>query len=146
MNAIKLYRVARWLYQHHVPLLPRLLQGLIFFLYNSHVPYTADIGAGTRLAYGGMGVVIHSQAKIGRDCIIGQQVTIGGRSRQPGVPRIGNKVYLAGGSKILGDLEIGDDVVIGANAVVIESLPSHCVAAGVPARIIRTGTRYEDYV
>lgn len=78
LNAIFFYRISRWLYVHHVPGLPKLITLLIFLLYNSKVPYQAKIGRGTQLAYGGIGVIIHSKAVIGNNCSIGAQVTIGG--------------------------------------------------------------------
>jgi serine O-acetyltransferase len=78
LNAIFFYRISRWLYLHHIPVLPKLITLLIFLIYNSKVPYTAKIGKGTRLGYGGIGVVIHSKSNIGDYCTIGQQVTIGG--------------------------------------------------------------------
>lgn len=78
LNAIFFFRISRWLYLHHVPFLPKLITLIIFLIYNSKVPYQAEIGKGTRLGYGGVGVVIHSKAKIGSYCSIGQQVTIGG--------------------------------------------------------------------
>lgn len=76
LNAIFFFRISRWLYLHHVPFLPKLITLIIFLIYNSKVPYQAEIGKGTRLGYGGVGVVIHSKAKIGSYCSIGQQVTI----------------------------------------------------------------------
>lgn len=78
LNAICFYRVARWLYLHHVSVLPKLITLLIFLIYNSKVLYQAVIGKGTKLGYGGVGVIIHSKAIIGSYCSIGQQVTIGG--------------------------------------------------------------------
>lgn len=146
MNAIKLYRVERWFYLHHMTILAKFIRGLIFFLYNSFIPYTCKIGKGTKFAYKGMGVVIHSNAEIGEDCLIAQQVTVGGRSKQKNVPRIGNNVYIGAGAKVLGDIVIGDNVVIGANAVVIKSVDSSCAVAGVPAKVIRTGIKMEDLV
>lgn len=77
LNAIFFFRISWWLYLHHVPFLPKLITLIIFLIYNSKVPYQAEIGKGTRLGYGGVGVVIHSKAKIGSYCSIGQQVTIG---------------------------------------------------------------------
>lgn len=77
-NAIHFYRISRWLYLHHVPFLPKLITLLIFLLYNSKVPYQAEIGKGTRLGYGGIGVVIHTDCKIGSYVVIGQGVTLGG--------------------------------------------------------------------
>lgn len=146
MNAIRFYRAARWCYLHHLTPIARLIRGLIFLLYNSFIPYTAVIGEGTTFAYKGMGVVIHSGAVIGKNCVIAQQVTVGGRSKKEQVPVIGDNVYLGAGSKILGDITLGDHVVVGANAVVIQSVKSNTIVAGVPARVIREGIRMEDYV
>ena len=63
---------------HRIPFIPKLVTLLIFLIYNSKVPYQARIGKGTKLGYGGIGVVIHSESVIGRTCSVGQQVTIGG--------------------------------------------------------------------
>ena len=72
LNAIFFYRISRWLYLHHVPFLPKLITLIIFLIYNSKVPSQAEIGKGTRLGYGGVGVIIHSKAKIGSYCSVGQ--------------------------------------------------------------------------
>lgn len=146
MNAIDFYRVERWLFLHHLEFPAKIIRGLIFLLYNSFIPYTCEIGEGTTFAYKGMGVEIHSRAKIGKNCIIAQQVTIGGRSKQKGVPVIGDNVYIGAGAKVLGDITIGDNCVIGAGAVVIKSVDSGCAVAGVPARVIRVGITMDDLV
>lgn len=146
MNAIKLYRLERWLFLHHLITLAKLIRGLIFLLYNSFIPYTCEIGEGTTFAYKGMGVVIHSRAKIGKNCIIAQQVTVGGRSKIQDVPFIGDNVYIGAGAKVLGNITIGNECVIGANAVVIHSVESGSVVAGVPAKVIRAGITMKDYV
>ena len=138
LNAIFFYRISRWLYLHHVPFLPKLITLLIFLVYNSKVPYQAKIGRGTKLGYGGMGVVIHSKAVIGDYCTIGQQVTIGGgNSRYPGLPEIGNNVMIYKGAIVYGGIRVGDNAIIGANAVVNKPVPDNAVVAGVPARILR---------
>lgn len=117
LNAVLFYRISRWCYLHHIPMIPQLVTLFIFLVYNSKIPY---------------------KAKIGKDCIICQQVTIGGgNSRYPGVPTIGNHVYMAKGSVIIGGITIGDHVTIGANAVVNKHVPDYAVVAGVPARILR---------
>jgi len=138
LNAMFFYRQARWLYLHHIPVVPLLMELLIFLIYNSKLPYQAEIGKGTKLGYGGIGVVVHAKSKIGKNCIIAQQVTIGGgNSRYPGVPTIGDNVYMAKGSIIMGGITIGNNVTIGANAVVNKPVPDNAVVAGVPARILR---------
>jgi len=82
-------------------------------------------------------VVIHPAVRIGSRVLICHQVTIGGTGNSHSVPVIGNDVYIGAGAKILGPITIGDNCVIGANAVVVKSVPQRCVAAGVPARILR---------
>lgn len=78
LNAISFYRISRWLYLHHVPVLPKLITLIIFLMYDSKVPYKASIGKRTKFGYGGIGVVIHSESIIGNNCVIAQHVTIGG--------------------------------------------------------------------
>jgi len=69
--------------------------------------------------------------------VIRNGVTVGlRRTHERGAPVIGNRVDVGAGAKILGSIRIGDDVVIGANAVVIQDVPSNSLAVGVPARII----------
>lgn len=71
-------------------------------LYSCHLNEMADIGEGTQLGYNGLGCVIHDRCKIGKNCIIAQNVTIGGRDFHKGVPQIGDNVKIGAGSCILG--------------------------------------------
>ena len=122
---------------HRIPFIPMLVTLLIFLIYNSKVPYQARIGKGTKLGYDGIGVVIHSESVIGRNCSVGQQVTIGGgNSRYPGVPVIGDNVHMHKGAIIYGGITVGDNAESGANAVVNKPVPDNAVVAGVPAKII----------
>lgn len=138
INAIQLYRVSRFLYRYHIPFLPKLIMLIIFLVYNSKIPYKAKIGRGTFCGYSGIGVVIHSDAEIGENCVIGQHVTIGGgNNRYPGVPKIGNNVHMSHGAIVFGGITIGNNVTIGANAVVTKPVPDNAIVAGVPAKILR---------
>jgi len=137
VDAMTLYRAARKLHLRGVPVLPQLLRKAIYYLHSSYIPYEAEIGEGTQVGYGGIGVVIHRAAKLGRHCLISQQVTIGGRSGLEGAPVIGDYVRIGAGAKILGNIRIGDFAVIGANAVVLKDVPPAAVVAGVPARELR---------
>ena len=72
----------------------------------------------------------------GDDVVIRNGVTVGlKRTHERGAPVIGNRVDIGAGAKILGAIRIGDDVVIGANAVVLQDVPPHSLAIGVPAQI-----------
>lgn len=137
MNAIGVYRVANYCYRKKIPVIPFICKALIFLMFNSVVPYTTRIGRGSRFAYGCIGVVIHGRAIIGERVIIGQGVTIGRKLSPNGVPKIGNDVYISAGSRVLGDITIGDNVIVGANSVVVSDVPANCIVAGAPARIVR---------
>jgi serine O-acetyltransferase len=106
-------------------------------IFHCYLPYTADIGRGFEVGYYGIGVIVHGKAKIGDYVFVGPGVVIGGRSQHPDVPSVGNRVYIAAGAKILGNIYIGDGAIIGANAVVIKSVPARAVAVGVPARVVK---------
>ena len=74
---------------------------------------------------------------MGKNCWINQQVTIG-YSDVTHSPYIGDNVEIKAGAKVVGGIRIGDDVIIGANAVVVKDVPSHSIVAGVPAKVIKT--------
>jgi len=80
ITAVHLYRAGHWFYVHHVPILLRFVYAVDYLLFNASVPASAKIGKGTRFGYRGMGVVMHCGAVIRENCMIGQQVTIRGRS------------------------------------------------------------------
>lgn len=112
MTAIKLYYIANWLYRHKIPFIPLFFQGLIYLFFNSWIPYQCEIGKGTKLGYGGISVVIHKDAKIGENCIIGTCVTIGGNKANEGVPVIEDSCYIATGAKIFGNVHIGRECFV----------------------------------
>lgn len=98
------------------------------------IPLNCDIGGGLLIPHPN-GIVVHPDAKIGVNCLIFQQVTIGTADTQ-GLPVIEGHVDIGAGAKILGPLRIGAHAKIGANAVVLRDVPRHGVAIGVPARIV----------
>lgn len=146
MNPIALYRIGHWLSEHGIPVLPKVITYVIRLIFACYLPCTARLGKAVVLGYGGLGVVIHGRAVLGDRCHIDQGVTIGGTSKKYEVPVLGHDVYVGAGAKILGPVTIGDNVVIGANAVVVHDLPSNCVAVGIPAKVIKRGVKKQDYV
>lgn len=98
------------------------------------IPLNCQIGGGLLLPHPN-GVVIHPEVKIGPNCLIFQQVTIGMKG-ELGLPVIGGHVDIGAGAKILGNVNIGNHSCIGANAVVIQDVPAGKSAVGIPARII----------
>lgn len=105
-------------------------------LFGVTIGVAAKIGKRLTIEHSGA-IVIHGGAQIGDDCIVRQGVTIGNRRIDAPLeaPKIGNRVNIGAGAKILGKVTIGDDAQIGANAVVIKDVPARSIAVGVPAKI-----------
>lgn len=118
-------------------LLPLAVLFIPFTKYLNLYIGTKNIGGGLIFQHG-FSTIVNAQS-IGENCWINQQVTIGYGKEINGkhTPIIGNDVVIRPGSKIFGGITIGDDVEVGANAVVVKDIPSHSMVAGVPARIIK---------
>jgi serine O-acetyltransferase len=141
--ALVVYRFGNWRYS----IRPRALRMpfsfgyklLKFFadsLLGIELPCEAVIGERFVIEHIG-GIVISGDAVFGDDCVIRNGVTVGLRHRNHrGSPHLGHRVDIGAGAKILGPIRIGNDVAIGANAVVLCDVPDDCIAVGVPARII----------
>jgi serine O-acetyltransferase len=99
------------------------------------IPLGSQIGGGLLLPHPN-GIVIHPAVRIGPNCLIFQQVTLGTGEPKPGVPTVGGHVDIGAGAKLLGAVTIGDHARIGANAVVLSDVPPGGTAVGIPARLI----------
>ena len=95
---------------------------------------TAEIGGGLIVQHG-YGTII-APRKIGKNCWVNQGVTIG-YTNDTDCPTIGDEVTIYAGAKILGDVHIGNNVIVAANAVVVKDVEDNCVVGGVPARVIK---------
>jgi serine O-acetyltransferase len=135
-NAILLYRVAHWLYHKRVPFLPILIQGLIFLLYNSKLPYRNEIGKDTKCICKGIGVSLVEGTEIGERCRIGIHAVFVGKGPYKQLPRVGNDVWIGPGAVIMGPVIVGNNSIISANSVVNKSVPDGAIVAGIPAKII----------
>lgn len=132
-------RIGFWLRQKK-NLFFKLLYGVVFLIHKHNqyltgiqVRLETQIGEGLRFQHF-TGIVINQRAVIGKHCLIFQNVTIG--TSESGIPKIGNNVILTSGCKVIGGVTIGDNVIIGANAVVTHNIPSNSIAVGIPAKVI----------
>ena len=140
-RAVTLYRTGRYFQTRGYRILAKLADRLIHRLCFCHIAVTADIGPGFIVHYP-FGLTIGGNVKAGKNFNLRLDSTFGGRrgkARPDGsqYPIIGDDVTVAGGVRVIGPVDIGDNCIIGANTVVISDVPADCVVAGVPAQIIR---------
>jgi len=141
--AMVVYRFGRWRYTIRMPwlrkpfsFLYKLVKPVSEVMTGIELPCEATLGKRFRIDHFG-GIVVSGDAIFGDDCVIRNGVTVGLRQTgQRGSPVLGNRVDVGAGAKLLGPIRVGDDVTIGANAVVISDVPSNSIAVGVPARIL----------
>ncbi len=141
-KVVSLYRTMNALYKKKIPLVPSLLQKTIRLFFSAEIPKSCELGKDVELKHGGLGIVIHHNAVIGDNTVIYQHVTIAGaelteeNKEKRRFPIIGRNCLIGTGAFIMGGITIGDNVRIGANAVVLTDIPSNSTAVGVPARIL----------
>ncbi len=143
LQALLFYRFAHRLNVIGVPFIPRLISHLARFLTGIEIHPGAVMGKGIFIDHG-MGVVIGETAIVGDYALIYQGVTLGGTGKESGKrhPTLGENVVVGAGAKVLGNIQIGNSVRIGAGSVVLRDVPSDCTVVGVPGRIIyRSGVR-----
>lgn len=136
------YRFGRWRYQFRYRLVRAPLSFFYKFLFKFaqtvtgiELPCETVVGSRFRIDHFG-DIIISGDARFGDDVVIRNGVTIGlRRAGLRGSPKIGNRVDIGAGAKILGSIAIGDDTVIGANAVVLQDVPPNSIAIGIPAKI-----------
>jgi serine O-acetyltransferase len=137
LHAVWAHRVNHrlWLGGHR--LLARCGAGFARWLTGIEIHPAAQIGEGLFIDHGA-GVVIGETAQVGDDVTMYHGVTLGGTSLARGKrhPTVGDRVTLGAGAKLLGPIEVGDDSRVGANAVVVKSVPSNSVVVGVPGQVI----------
>jgi serine O-acetyltransferase len=138
LHAIWMHRVAHklWLDKKYLP--ARLLSQLSRSLTGIEIHPGAQLGHRVFIDHG-MGVVIGETAVVGDNVTIYQGVTLGGTGKESGKrhPTVLDNVVIGSGAKVLGNIEIGKNVNIGASSVVLKSVPPDCTVVGVPGRIIR---------
>lgn len=141
VHALALHRISHWLWQKRVTLLPRLISHFGRFLTGIEIHPGAVIGQGVFIDHG-MGVVIGETAIVGDYCLIYQNVTLGGTGKESGKrhPTLGQNVVVGAGAKVLGNIQLGNYVRVGAGSIVLQDVPENSTVVGVPGRIVsRTG-------
>jgi serine O-acetyltransferase len=138
LHATWSHRVAHWFWQHKMPLFARWLSQLTRHFSGIEIHPAATIGRRFFIDHG-MGVVIGETARIGDDVTLYHGVTLGGVSLEKGKrhPTLENGVVVGAGAKVLGNITIGQGSRIGANAVVVRSVPDNSVVVGVPGQVIQ---------
>ena len=106
-----------------------------------------NIGAGFHLSHGNA-IILTAKARIGENCSLRNGITIGAemRGKRKGAPTIGNKVWIGPNATIVGKINVGNDVLIGANSYVNFDVPDHSIVLGNPGRIIRKENATQDYI
>jgi len=137
LHAVWGHRLSHWLWTRHLKLLARWVSQLARGLTGIEIHPGATIAPGFFVDHG-MGVVIGETSEVGADVTLYHGVTLGGTSLSKGKrhPTIGDRVVIGAGAKVLGAITIGDDSRIGANAVVVKSVPPNSVVVGVPGQVV----------
>lgn len=147
------FRIGSWLYRKNK--LTRIAGIPIYLIYKLHkllsgiqIPLCTSIGTGFRIFHYNC-IIISQESVIGSNCSIHQGVTIGRcfNGQNSGCPVIGDNVVIFAGAKIIGKVRIGNNAVIGANAVVVKDVPDNCVVVGMPAKVIHDNSSkcFDEY-
>jgi serine O-acetyltransferase len=138
-HAMVIFRFGQWLRIKNI-IIRLFLEPIYALLYHRirskwgiEIPRSAVIGPGLYIGHSG-GIIISAGAKIGANVNISQQITIGvsGKGDKRGVPIIGDDVYIAPGAKIFGKIKVGNNVMIGANAVIYKDIPDNAIVVMEP--------------
>jgi serine O-acetyltransferase len=144
-RAVVIYRISR--HFRNTPIINKLILLIRVLIVRIEIYEGAQIGYGLVVAHP-QSVVIGKSVIMGNNITIESDVTIGKNfdlaSPGGGYPCIGDNVMIGAGAKIIGKITIGDNCLIGANAVVIKDVPANSVAAGIPARVIRSITKTKE--
>ena len=137
VHAILLHRVAHFLDKRGHKFFAKIISQFSRFLTGIEIHPAAKIGRGLLIDHG-MGVVIGETAEVGDGCTIFHGVTLGGTGKERGKrhPTLRDGVFVGAGAKILGNIVIGNNAKIGANAVILCDIPDNATAVGVPARVV----------
>ncbi len=135
LHAVWWHRMAHAMWRRGMRFLPRAISQITRFFTGIEIHPGAQIGRRLFIDHG-MGVVIGETAVVGDDVLIYHGVTLGGTGHDSGKrhPTVGDRVIVGAGAQLLGNISIGADSAVGANAVVVASAPEWTTLTGIPAR------------
>jgi serine O-acetyltransferase len=139
LHAILIHRINHFLWNLKIPFIPRVLSQIARFLTGIEIHPGAQIGEGFFIDHG-MGVVVGETTRIGDNCVLFHNVTLGGTGKHKGKrhPTIGNNVMIGTGAILLGPITVGNNVRIGANTfILMRDVPDDTTVAGTPGRIVK---------
>jgi serine O-acetyltransferase len=143
LHAVWGHHLSSWLWRHGLRFLARFNSQVVRFFTGIEIHPGAEIGRRFFIDHG-MGVVIGETAVVGDDVTLYQGVTLGGTGKEHGKrhPTIGDNVVIGTGARVLGNIRVGENCRIGANSVVLRSVPDNSTVVGVPGHIVlRNGKR-----
>jgi serine O-acetyltransferase len=139
LHAILIHRINHFLWNLKIPFVPRVLSQIARFLTGIEIHPGAKIGKGFFIDHG-MGVVVGETTRIGDNCVLFHNVTLGGTGKHKGKrhPTIGDNVMIGTGAILLGPITVGKNVRIGANTfILMRDIPDNTTVAGTPGRIVK---------
>lgn len=139
---VMLFRIGSWCAGHHLRPLGKIFSLINFLVFGLEIGLDCPIGPGLYFPHTS-GTVIGAR-RIGANAVIYHNVTLGAKAPDLSYeaelrPEVGDGAFLGAGCKILGGITLGDGVTVGANSVVLKSVPSGCLVGGIPAAVIRGG-------
>jgi len=143
-QAILVYRIFHWFYVQKIPAQPVrfICERFIEITTGISIPAVCEIGAGLRIHHFGC-IIFHPSTRIGTNCTIYQEVTIGDKGGNGNAAVIGNNVVIGAGAKIIGEIHVGDNCKIGANSVVTRDVPHNATVIGNPA-VVKNAPRHSS--
>lgn len=140
LHAMFFFRINHFLWKIHLRILARFLSQFARFLTGIEIHPGATIGKRLFIDHG-MGVVIGETTLIGDDCLLYQGVTLGGvgtgEHKCKRHPTLENNVMISAGAKVIGDITIGENSIVGAGSVVLKNIPANCTVVGIPGVIVK---------
>lgn len=134
VHAVALIRLQLWCAKHGLPTI--FAAKILFWFFGIEISKQVSIGPGLRLPHP-MGIIIAPNVTIGENCDLYADVRLVLAHGAKQGPQIGNHVFLGDGAKVVGNVKVGDNAIIGVSSVVTKDIPANATAVGIPAKVIK---------